>query len=239
MISNQIASYDEKFNIQTNVFEDINSVCEKLTIINAYSNKFGLGLPMPSYTNFRDALFHYTQIYELSDVLSIYGNIYSLREHLQRSIKDAWVTVLNKISNWLEFFCTLNNEFNKEIEDKIKNNFPDFTNVSKWNLSFFKNVRDYLRDNTNLDLIEINYFCLVYCARLVQCENTECVTKIRTYLHSIKNFSHKMRSAGISLIKTYTDDNDFQNIIKELDDLYSYLYSTNINHSIYFAISIM
>lgn len=238
LINNQIVSYDEKYNIQKSVFEDVDSVYKKLVLIAERSAKFGVDLPMPSYTNFRDALFHYAQIHESSDVFSMFGNTYALREHLQRSVKDAWVSVLNQLSNWIEFFCIKNN-MNKVLEDEIKCHFPDFTDIGKWSITLFKDVRNYLKSNTEFGLLEINYFCLIYCTCLVQNENVEYITELRHRLHNIKNFSHKMRSASSNLIKTYTDDDDFQDLLKELDDLYIYMYSTNIYHSIYFAVGVI
>ena len=104
---------DKKLQRRT-VFIKIKSAHDQLNKCAGLMKKFDASLPLSCYTNFRDALFHFTKINRLIDESEISNQVFAVEEHLSRAMTDA----VNGISDYyLKGVAKILKD--EEIADKI------------------------------------------------------------------------------------------------------------------------
>lgn len=238
---NSILNYEEKKNIQNQVFESVSNAVECLNSIASAYRVFNLDLPMPSYANFRDAMFHYVKIYDNVNFSTVNGNVYALNEHLQRSIKDSLLWLLNNIVDWIQCFCIDHgnglSEKSIAVKKEIDAKFPEFVNISFWSIDFFKNVTIHLEEKfvgKKRDK-ELDDICLNYCAEVFQKKDVSNLIELRRYLHSFKNHILKIRSASTIIEKPYSNNIEVEGLIKEIENFYNFMDCNNLQYTSFFA----
>lgn len=211
MATNFVLTYEEKRNIQYGICDEIDTAKLKLQELKQFYSIFLLDLPMSSYTNFRDALFHYVKLYEHSDFSTVNGNVYTINEHLQRGVKDAVLRLINYIVKWLECFC-VEHKLNETIKTFIDSEFPGFANTTLWSKELFKDVSDSLKKefsinqnntekkNVSFSEKELNSNCLSYCADIIQTTNLSGILELRRYMHYFRTCSHRILHASFRQI---------------------------------------
>ena len=235
---NTILSYEEKSNIQNGVNERIACTVEYLNAIKSAYNAFYLDLPIPSYTNFRDALFHYVKICENTNYSTVNGNVYALNEHLQRSIKDALLRLLNNLVDWLQYFCIDHIELHcLPVKSEIDSFFPNYRKTDNWSITFFKEVIHHLEMffSGEKSVQELNDICMSYCAEILQETDKQCIIELRKYMHRFKNHILNIRSASTALENPYSDNNEIDSLIQEITSFYEYMEAKKINYTSFFA----
>lgn len=233
MLSNQVISHEEKRNIQDSVFKEINDCCDKLSKIEKYFEIINDKIPSASYANFRDALFHYQKICEVPDLLQINGNIFTLKEHLLRSVKDAMISLINSYVIWAEQFIKMHN-LHPEIKAFIDSNFAEMSDISNWNMSFFYDVSEKLSGLNRYSSEKINAECFHYCIDVVQ-QDPNHINELRKHIHILKNHNHKIRSSSSISAKPYSNNEEFQSFQKDIEAFIKYIQTINIQFSMFFV----
>ena len=232
MLSNQVISYEDKKNIQNSAFKEINDCCDKLSQIEEYFELINDKIPSASYANFRDALFHYQKICEAPDLLQINGNIFTLKEHLLRSIKDAMISLINSYVTWAEQFIKVHNP-HPEIKAFIDIHFPEMKNIHKWSMNLFENVSKGISALESYSAEKINAECLHYCIDIVQ-QDSNYIQELRKHVHILKNHNHKIRSSSSILAKPYSNNEEFRSFQEDVRAFVKYIKTINIQYSIFF-----
>lgn len=241
MPSNHVLEYDSQNIYLSNALDEIDLTYRRLKMIeNAYS-KFNsnVKLPIPAYTNFRDALFHFVKIYENEDYKSIVGNSFALNEHLQRGLKDAVLRLLNNLSKWVEFFC-IRHSVDSKTEEEIKKKCPQIESLCRWDIdSFYKSILAKPDEHGNMSYYQLCDICMKICANVVQNNNPQYIIELRKYMHFFKNETAMIRTTSSIIETTYTGDDSFDKLIKEINNFYEYVEKVNLYHSSIFCLGNM
>lgn len=238
MLSNQVVSYEERRNCQEEAFNYIESCYKKLVTLEKYFKATSCQEPSQPYANFRDALFHFRKICETQSLLQINGNMYTLQEHLLRSVKDMMVSLTIFLTEWMEHFFVIHAP-DEVFRGVIEDTFPFMSRISDWNVVKFRNViQEMSKADPSIDEAGLKRKFLYYCVEVVQ-QDPKCILELRKHSHIIKNHNHKLRSSSSILAKPYSDDNEFQTFCDDINNFMSYTLSVNIHHCMYFMDNLM
>ena len=200
MLNNQVVTYEEWTSSREEAFESIESCYEKIKKLEEYFENANISTPSQPYANFRDALFHFKKIYESQDLLRINGNMYTLREHLLRSVKDCMVYLIIFLTTWIERFFSIQ-ETDEKFQNAVEKNCAEIKNMLRWNANMF----DALIKKLSKEPVALSYDertlkrkCFSYCVQTVQ-KNPDYIAELRKHFHILKNHNHKLRSSSAIL----------------------------------------
>lgn len=231
MLNNSVVPIDNKQQVLATEYQKINFYYEKLCVLESFYAVFGKTVPIACYANFRDALFHYKKIYECNDLLNINGNMFTLSEHLHRSLKDAIVFYLNSLVDWIEYYCT-SHRIRSDIGDYIKDNHSDITDLKNWKSSYLLSISGEIETKFSLSFVEAKTQLLRICVNIFQQDYCN-VEYMRKFMHILKNYNHKIRSSSSVLVKPFSNSSDFEKLLEDINALLLFIKENKIESTFF------
>lgn len=156
-----------------------------------------INVPITTYANFRDALFHFLKMRSLGDEIQILQEIYAMEEHLHRSLKDTVISLFQHLTVKLEYLMNIkpfdNNDLYSKMNEETKKAIDLYKGKSIEEIEFNQQDVTYNRS----DKIEILATIMLY--RYNRYRNESYVNEYRKIIHKVKNECLKIRSVSLSI----------------------------------------
>lgn len=207
--------------------EDIDQYLQFLQILEMWYDEINEPFPLPCRTNYRDAWFHYKKLYEQKSYTKIVQEQYALEEHLIRSVKDAIIKYFQIYLVYIEKIYKrilndengLSNEQEEEIREIINRNHLVSEVGGKWDIELYNQLEKITLTSRFPDFAKYVYFTAL--------DHSKILIKLQQLMHSIKNYSTKLRINGTNIYRPTEGDEYirecvevYQTLITELDSIH-------------------
>ena len=178
----------------------LDSFVKDLNLITGLFEELQAEAPLPSYANFRDALFHFLKIRSLGDEVQVLQEIYAMDEHLHRSLKDTVISLFQRLSVQIEYLMRIP-ELNREhIVATLATDAKLLLDSNKDVVSLKRTLEN---PENKISIEEASKLLLVYFSE-ASCPNN--IHIFRKVIHAIKNECFDIRSVSLSIERVLSSD---------------------------------
>lgn len=184
-----------------------------------------------SYSNFRDALFHFSKIDSQSDFIKISQQVYALEEHLHRSLKDSVVYLFYTLTSGIESYLSI-----IEILEKFDLNLDESEKELYSKIVAYRSIYSVFMDFSNKYSLNSINKCLLLKLKDSYENSTKAI--LRNILHQAKNKSFNIRNISLKIERPLEDEANLDSYLKFFNEAYAQLNAIGLMEYIYYANSL-